>query len=93
MTDKATQEHAGESNTIKNPDDMRNRLRLVLALVLAGVILVPSALFALSRNRSDRDNDSVYTAASRLGGVSLATSPNSARNAPFIGAFRFASPV
>lgn len=35
-------------------------------------ILVPSALFALSRNRCDRSNDSVYTAASRLGGVSIA---------------------
>ncbi len=45
----------------------------MLAVALpACAILVPSALFALSRDRSDRGNDSVYTAASRLGGVSIA---------------------
>ena len=46
---------------------------IALAVAIpAFAILIPSALFALRRNRCDRDNDSVYTAAARLGGVSIA---------------------
>jgi hypothetical protein len=46
---------------------------IALAVAIpACAILVPSALFALSRDRGDRGNDTVYTAAGRLGGVSMA---------------------
>jgi hypothetical protein len=49
---------------------------IVLAVaMLACAILIPSALFTLSRSRGDRGdrgNDSVYTAASRLAGVCIA---------------------
>jgi len=46
---------------------------IVLAVAIpASVILVLCALFALSRDRSDRANDNVYTAAARLAGVSIA---------------------
>ncbi|CAN5530723.1 hypothetical protein BH09ACT8_BH09ACT8_58920 [soil metagenome] len=46
---------------------------IVLTVVIpACAILIPSAWFTLGRNRCDRGNDSVYTAAARLGGVSIA---------------------
>jgi hypothetical protein len=45
---------------------------VLVVLIPASAILIPSALFALSRDRRNRSDDSVYTAASRLGGVSIA---------------------
>jgi hypothetical protein len=45
---------------------------VVAVAIPASVILVLSARFALSRERSDRSNDNVYTAAARLAGVSIA---------------------
>lgn len=45
---------------------------IVLALAIPGsAILVLSTLFTLTRQRSDRANDNVYTAAVRLAGVSV----------------------
>ncbi len=46
---------------------------ITLAVAIpACAMLIPCAMFALSRDRCDRGNDSVYTAAARLGGVSIA---------------------
>src|ERR1700688_2089008 len=45
---------------------------VVAVAIPASVILFLSARFALSRERANRTNDNVYTAAARLAGVCLA---------------------